>query len=519
MMKASLLVAVAMALVAAMIAGEADAHICLLVPPQRGGYNVTTPGNMACFWPEGPCGLLPAGDPVLKLVGGEGFSILLQQNLNHYNPGWPGYIDVAYAVGPNPKSGDFKLLAQISDYWPHLQAKQTNFSIPISVPNVDCPHCVIRVRYHPNKPTEPVFHNCADVSIVSSSAPPPTFGSVYGMARYASFPQLPVADLVQVDYDGSLLPVVSSIGIRSEPGGRDPAPPNQYFVAQGLTAVDVDRQLIFYVGFQSESDFTNDSRPSYLLTYNPQTGTIAQPAPIKRPDPTSQWTALTALGPDFPGKVLVVELVGPNGQGSFHYQYRFLSTSDGTVSAPQGRFPWDQTYVNVFWADYDEGNKKLYILAGDENSLFDLNVRLYTADIPSQNTTWVNVDHSQFTLTTVHVGPNGRLYSLSPGLFSGDQNAPVSYSLVTIDPTTGAVKSVGKTTDEGDYRLDYSGGVYGIGTTTDGGLLHVFKRQIDSSLVLGEVDLASGALRGATALHTGTNNAIQLLELVYLPPH
>lgn len=61
-----------------------------------------------------------------------------------------GFIDVAYAPGPNPQSSDFIPLATVPDFWPWMQASQTNFSIPVSVPNIDCPHCVIRVRYHPN---------------------------------------------------------------------------------------------------------------------------------------------------------------------------------------------------------------------------------------------------------------------------------------------------------------------------------------------------------------------------------
>ena len=37
-----------------------------------------------------PCGTQPASEPQITLVGGQLFYVLLQQNLNHYNPGWPG---------------------------------------------------------------------------------------------------------------------------------------------------------------------------------------------------------------------------------------------------------------------------------------------------------------------------------------------------------------------------------------------------------------------------------------------
>ena len=46
---------------------------------------------MACFRPDGPCGKgIPAEQPRVTLTGGRGFSVLLQQNLNHYNPGHAG---------------------------------------------------------------------------------------------------------------------------------------------------------------------------------------------------------------------------------------------------------------------------------------------------------------------------------------------------------------------------------------------------------------------------------------------
>ncbi len=47
---------------------------------------------------------------------------------------------------------------------------QTNFSMKVQVPNVDCEHCVVRLRYLSNNPTENdrgmVFYQCADVKVV-----------------------------------------------------------------------------------------------------------------------------------------------------------------------------------------------------------------------------------------------------------------------------------------------------------------------------------------------------------------
>lgn len=51
---------------------------------------------------------------------------------------------------------------------------QTNFTIKVQIPNVECKHCVIRLRYLSENPTEndrgTTFYQCADVRIKASSA-------------------------------------------------------------------------------------------------------------------------------------------------------------------------------------------------------------------------------------------------------------------------------------------------------------------------------------------------------------
>ena len=53
-------------------------------------------------------------------------------------------------MGASPRSEDFTTLATVPDYWPHLQAQQTNFTVVVKVPDISCAHCTLRVRYHPN---------------------------------------------------------------------------------------------------------------------------------------------------------------------------------------------------------------------------------------------------------------------------------------------------------------------------------------------------------------------------------
>merc|ERR1712194_297279 len=74
---------------------------------------------------------------------------------------------------------DFYPLGEpIADWNGYNMITQTNFTLNVEVPNIDCEHCVLRMRYISQNPTEdhggsPTFHQCADVSVkkgASSSA-------------------------------------------------------------------------------------------------------------------------------------------------------------------------------------------------------------------------------------------------------------------------------------------------------------------------------------------------------------
>jgi len=58
---------------------------------------------------------------------------------------------------------------------------QTNFTLTVVMPDVDCAHAVLRVRYISNKPTEPLaFHQCADISIVKSNGTSAATATAHG---------------------------------------------------------------------------------------------------------------------------------------------------------------------------------------------------------------------------------------------------------------------------------------------------------------------------------------------------
>lgn len=127
----------------ALCGAVANAHICMWSPNQRGGANVATPGERyrqfamlqlqnhlilhstffrlsprysVCYKKVGPCGGVASAEPTTTLEGGKDFTILFQQNLNHYYLENPGQLVADFATVPNPAEEDFTALGAIADY-------------------------------------------------------------------------------------------------------------------------------------------------------------------------------------------------------------------------------------------------------------------------------------------------------------------------------------------------------------------------------------------------------------------
>eukprot|EP01034_Spumella_vulgaris_P025300 gene25300-31740_t len=95
----------------------ANAHVCMWAPTQRNGFNINTPGESLCYLKEGPCGGVASADPVTTLVGGQDFTILFQQNLNHFYIENPGKLVADFANNANPVEADFIPLGlPVADY-------------------------------------------------------------------------------------------------------------------------------------------------------------------------------------------------------------------------------------------------------------------------------------------------------------------------------------------------------------------------------------------------------------------
>lgn len=146
-------------------------------PPQRGGaFEITIPGQHICYLKEPSCGGVPSEAPAVTLTGGQDFTLLFQQNLNHFYQENPGFLMADFSESSDPTSdADFYPIGDNIPDWQGLNMiTQQNFTMTVTVPNIDCEHCVLRMRYVSQNPTEdhggsPTFHQCSDVKIVKGT--------------------------------------------------------------------------------------------------------------------------------------------------------------------------------------------------------------------------------------------------------------------------------------------------------------------------------------------------------------
>ena len=153
-------------------------HICLLNPRQRGKLNVSTPGDDSCYRRTSYCGAVPLASPLTTFAAGETISLSLQQNLNHFFPARPGFLDVAVSYALDPSESDWISLASWPDAPAFDMVSQTTFSIPVTLPAKSSAHALLRARYTSYNPleidppvnTDAVFYNCADITLVAVAA-------------------------------------------------------------------------------------------------------------------------------------------------------------------------------------------------------------------------------------------------------------------------------------------------------------------------------------------------------------
>eukprot|EP01087_Luapelamoeba_hula_P005259 TRINITY_DN15333_c0_g1_i1.p1 TRINITY_DN15333_c0_g1~~TRINITY_DN15333_c0_g1_i1.p1 ORF type:complete len:164 (+),score=26.33 TRINITY_DN15333_c0_g1_i1:724-1215(+) len=160
-------VCVALALLAVVLAVApivADAHLCMLFPPQREGYGgaaINTAAEMSCFRLKPPCGLNTFVKPTVSVNAGTAYNITFQKNLSHWNSSNPGKFIVSYS--PRWTDPHFKPVATISDTSaPSLTLYTTNITIPTNMISL---HGVLQVQYVTNSGVGP-FYQCADITVL-----------------------------------------------------------------------------------------------------------------------------------------------------------------------------------------------------------------------------------------------------------------------------------------------------------------------------------------------------------------
>jgi hypothetical protein len=456
-------------------------HVCIIDPPQRGILNVTDPGDHWCF-NSGPkvadglsCGdktRFPVGTP-RKWVAGSKVTIQFQQNLNHYNAGFEGFLDVGYSSKQDPTEVDFITLETIRDTYQHKQAAQTNYSVTFTVPNATTEAGVLRVRYHPNKPTEPVFRNCADVSIVSADA-----NMVQAANTLIAFQQ-PASGKAMENNGPQLVQAAKKIQPFKTSGVKGMT------LADGIVAVDRVNQEAYFL---AQLSFSGGTEPAdQLLKFQLDGQSFSHLGVVTAPA-RGQWCSILQRGPSLLGVAQV-----QNSDGKFFYQVNHITT-DGTVGQVVAKTTPETDFVNFMWAEYNAATDSVSILAGDENTLYKLDGWIHTFDLQKRTVHSFPLDVSKYTFSAFHASPDGSLYAVSPGLITADSIVS-EWSVVTVDAMSGNITAAAPLVSEGTsnwakFDTSFSGNV-AMGFN-NGKLWHVL---VDPGLltqVLLAIDPASG---------------------------
>lgn len=401
----------------------------------------------------------------------------------------------------------------------------------------------------PHKQTEPIFHQCADIAIASTPAPSSSIGRTFVFVTDGSGSGGAGANpsgrsrselLFEVQPSGLVMPVDTKIGYSMEftEGAVTGVNSSIYALARPLPYNPV------------QTDTLNNLLFSYdipTLTQNSVNITLAPG--VTDPMPTQWDTVVAASG--LPGGLAIVGRTMFDN-GTWSYQVRLLDASSATVGPILALSTAQDTFVNFMWAtkvvvsgaaashsprsvrggavDASAGaTGTLYILGGDENSLFALNAAIFTAVIdPSASApsimASVKQDVSKYTISALTWSDSTQqLVSVSPGLYGESQ-----YTLVAVDPTTGSVAPVSADSapivPANTFGWSYKGPVYGDGIDNNGQLLHLFTRPgaddgSGGSNVLARIDVATGTITDPASvptLITGVNNEMGLMSPILL---
>ena len=475
-----------LSLCAAFLIQGSLAHICLLRPPQRGPLDVSEAGSHTCFRHGAPCGGQTGAKPTFALKAGETFFFKWQQNFNHYEVGFPGYMDLAIAP---VDSTEFTFLAGFGDFNWHQQSHQLNYTVPAIVPDMDCQWCVLRVRYVPHKPGEDIFYQCADMAIYKTDASDKTqahtideteaehvsgrlaaaarlvrarpatrrqvkaaSGGVYGLA--CNPVEMPNGcQFVRIAPDTGLVEKIKGVpyGVDAE-GALPDHKPNDFILDQ-ISAFDGEH--LYYLTHMGPLD----AQTSSLISLNPTSGALSVHGAL-----AADSVAINALDYDSKTKQLLsLQIVADKEkEGNFFFRVSRVDPDHGTLTTIHQTSTPEDLYVNYQWSTVDTTRGVFYYLMGNENDAYGLTARLYSVDVTTGAAPEpVAVVAKVYTVGAIQYDSvNERLVALSPGLFN--QTSPGEWSIVVVDPKTGSVTYLCHVGPANIFQVDYSGAIFNI---------------------------------------------------------
>ncbi|XP_038062919.1 uncharacterized protein LOC119733409 [Patiria miniata] len=497
-----------------------NGHICIISPHQRGPLDVSHSGSHTCTRHGAPCGGQPPQEPQATYAGGSSIFVTFQQNYNHYEVGYPGYMDVALANNSNPYA-HFDIMGVFGDVNEHAQDNQQNYSLPVVLPDIDCSHCVLRVRYVAHKPGEKIFYQCSDIMIKSSrtmgdiqqerdqrhrvqAARPPRDRGVLRQMPSGAQPVKPDGDaamlygfawneaksgsaFVMVDTVSgakqSISPMYFSLGSGIQYGTPSPTAQSNKYVMDQIACFDREMP---YLNLLEHRNGGLDAASNKILWIDMVTKEIAGEYELDTP----KHLPIVSLVPYLKQVYLTVQIEETSPQsGIFFFVYGTLDYMGhfqqivNTSSSP------NTVFVNYQWATLNYQTKTHYMLIGNENSPDKLAAKIFTLQVTTKQVSVTDLDVSQYTITAIQVyEKTDELFAMSPGLFG---NPFPAWTLVTVDPKTGAIKQKYPVAPAGVFGQYYGGNVISI--DQESGILyyvlHVANSQND---VIASISLETG---------------------------
>jgi len=303
--------------------------------------------------------------------------------------------------------------------------------------------------------------------------------------------QNPESTLVEIPYSGITTPLKLTINVLKRGSQQQEA----QYLAEGIIAANNPTMSVYFIG-DSWENFEKGMIPSTLFRFDLVS---SQMSLVKKMNSSGgQWNSLI---PDI-NRLLGVQQVMT--QDNYAYVVSTISF-EGEVTVLGQTVP-ENTFVNFFWADFDRVSGTVYILAGDEDSLYTLDAVLHSIT-SSGVATQVPLNNTKFTLSNLHVDQTtGIIYSISLGLYGKND-----WSVVVVDPKTGDITLKVKIDISSDWISAPGGGVYN--GLSFGKIIHTFQSIHTGSTVLASIDIASGAVIYHTDINLGVDNERKVFNL------